>query len=116
MGRHTQTLPGNWDCWTSVRGPLLGESGCTPQPLQKVVPEEEEDEEGSAVLGPSGAELGWGPASARAELAFCLFHLPVVPPEVFLPRQILDTKWESVIQKNTNRLWSNVTAETTSHM
>lgn len=97
-------------------GTLLGESGCTLHPLQKVVPEEEEDEEGSAVLGPSGAELGWGPASARAELAFCLFHLPVVPPEVFLPRQILDTKWESVIQKNTNHLRSNVTAETTSHM
>lgn len=87
-----------------------------PSALQKVVLGEEEDEESSAVLGPSGAELGWGPASARAELAFCLFHLPVVPPEVFLPRQILDTKWASVIQKNTNHLWSNVTAETTSHM
>lgn len=73
-------------------------------------------EEGSAVLGPSGVELGWGLISVRTELTFWLFHLPVVPPEVFVPRQILDTKWESVIQKNTNHLWSNVTAEPTSHV
>lgn len=98
------------------RPPLLGKAGCTSQPPQRVVPEEEEDEEGSGVLDPSGVELGWGAISVRTELAFCLFHLPAVPPEVFLPRQILDTKRESVIQKNTNHLWSNVMAETTSHV
>lgn len=56
------------------------------------------------------------PLQPEQSWLFAFFHLPVVPPEVFLPRQILDTKWESVIQKNTNHLWSNVTAETMSHM
>lgn len=99
-----------------MRGPrsMLAEAGYVSQPLQKA--EEEEDKEGSGVLSPSSTELGWGLTSVRTELAFCLFHLPVVPSEVFLPRQIIDIKWESAIQKNTNHLWSNVTAETTPHV
>lgn len=64
---------------------MLGEAGCISQPLQKAVPEEEEDEEGSRVLSPSAIKLHWGLTSVRTELAFCLFHLPVVPSEVFLP-------------------------------
>lgn len=88
------------------------------QSLRRVVLEEEEDKEGSAVtamllLGPSVVQ-SWvgGPGSVRAELAFWLFCLSVVHPKVILPSQILDTKWESVTQKNVNHLLSSITAET----
>jgi len=82
------------------------------------VPEEEEDGEGSAVtatilLGPFVVQV-WvrAPGSVRAELAVWLFCLSVVHPKVILPRQIFDTKRESVIQKHVNHLSSSVTAET----
>lgn len=82
------------------------------------MPEEEEDGEGSAVtatllMGPSVVQSWVGdPGSVRPELAFWLFCLSVVHPKVILPRQVLDTKRESVIQKNVNHLLSSVTAET----
>lgn len=74
------------------------------------MPEEEEDGEGSAVtatllLGPSVVQSWVGaPGSVRPELAFWLFCLSVVHPKVILPRQMLETKWESLIQKNVNGL------------
>lgn len=84
----------------------------------RAVPEEDEDREGSAVKPHLHWVLLWckaglGPSVwSEQNWLFGFFCLSVVHPKVILPRQILDTKWESVLQKNVNHLLSSVTAGT----